>query len=159
MSWKEHLSKAVGAVKDFAESETARNFAAKTMATAEHLAQKAKEGALDAAQAFVEANSDPAAVKLRYLNADISVGSPSDGLEIRHLRPGTLVVSDGQDNGVDAGAACAYAVKTVRMVSRLNKNTYNLGHEEDKDLTEGRYRGITLLRCHSSWAMGLSVKR
>ena len=126
----------MGAVKEFADKETARNLAAKTRATAQHLAQKAKEGALDAAQAFVEANSDPAAVKLHYLNADLSVVSPTDGLEISRPRPGTLAVSDGQGNGVviDAGAAKAYVVETIGAVNRLNDSTYDLGPEDGVNL-------------------------
>lgn len=132
MNWKDQLNKAIGAAKDFAESDTARDLAAKTRVTAQHLAQKAKAGALDAAETFVDAYSDPSALKVRYLNADLTVVSPSDGLEISRPRAGTLFVSDGRGNGlvIDAHARPALVVESVGTVNPVEEGTYELGAEE-----------------------------
>ncbi len=92
MSWKDKLDEAVKAIKGVAESDMVKNITSKAQETATNLAQKAKAGVLSAADAFVAANADPSTVKIRYLNADLSIISPSDGLEIkrpqggRHLR-------------------------------------------------------------------------
>ena len=107
MSWKDQLNKAVQAVKDAAESETVQNFAAKAKESATTLASKAKTGALSAADAFVAANSDPSAVKIRFLNAEISVISPSDGLTITRPNAATLTITAGAGNGVVIDAAAA----------------------------------------------------
>jgi hypothetical protein len=129
MNWKEKLAKATNALRDAAESETARNLAARAQQTAETLAKKAREGALDAAQTFVQANSDPGAIKIQFLNARLSVMSPSQGFEIAHPSEGTIVVSDGDNNGliINAAAAEAYVSDTIGEVARLNENTYDLG--------------------------------
>ena len=73
MSWQEQLDKAVAAIKDAAESEQARNFAAKAKTAATNLAQKVRQGAVSAADTFVEANRDPASMALRYINADATI--------------------------------------------------------------------------------------
>jgi hypothetical protein len=129
MNWKEKLAKATVALKDAAESETARNFAARARQTAESLAQRAREGALDAAQTFVQANSDPGAIKIQFLNARLSIMSPSLGFEIAHPSEGTIVISDGANNGliINAAATDAYVADTIGQVTRLNENTYDLG--------------------------------
>ncbi len=132
MNWKEQLAKATNALRDAAESQMARNIAAKAKQTASTLAQKARAGALDAAQSFVEANADPAAFKVQFLNARLSVVSPSNGLEINHPSEGTIIVSDGEDNGlvINAAAETAYVAEMIGKVTRLNENTYDLGAED-----------------------------
>jgi len=104
MNWKTQLSKAVSALKDVAESDTARNLAAKAQKSASLLAQKAKSGALDAAQSFIEANSDPAALKVQFLNARLSILSPSNGIEI--ARPKGAFQPDYVWLPVDARGDC-----------------------------------------------------
>ena len=132
MNWKTQLNKAIDTLKDAAESETARNMAAKATQAAGRLAQKARAGALDAAQAFVEANADPAAFKCQFLNLRLSVLAPSGGLEITTPSAGTVVVSDGANNGlvINAAAKPAYVAETIGTVTRLNANTFDLGAED-----------------------------
>ncbi len=132
MNWKDQVNKAIDSLKDVAESETVRNIVGKAKETAATLTQKAREGAMDAAQAFIEANSDPSALKLRYLNADVSIVSPSDGVEITRPTGGTLVISDGSGDGIVINAAAdeAYVTETIGTVNRLNANTYDIGTED-----------------------------
>ena len=78
MSWKDQLDRAVAAVKEAGESDQARRIASKAKATAQQWARKAKEGALDGAEAFVEANSDPAAVRVHFGNVKQLSGSTYD---------------------------------------------------------------------------------
>ena len=120
------------ALRDAAESDTARGIAAKARQTASSLAEKAKEGAIDAAQSFVQANADPSAIKIQFLNASVSVVSPSTGFEVGHPSEGTIVVSDGEHNGliINAAAEPAYVAETIGSVTQLNANTYDLGTED-----------------------------
>jgi len=136
MSWKEKMNSAVKAVKDAAESETVRRFATTAKQTAVTLASKAKEGALTAADAFVAANSDPSAIKIRFLNAEISIVSPSDNLTIERPNAATLTIADKDGNGVviDASAAKPYVTETVGQVNRLDGNTFDLGEADGIDL-------------------------
>lgn len=136
MNWKVQLNKAIEAVKDAAESETARNMAIKAKQTTGRLAQKAKEGALDAAQAFVEANTDPAAFKCQFLNLRLSVMAPSNGLEISTPSEGTVVVSDGEQNGlvINAAAKPPYVLETIGIVNQLTASTFDLGPEDGINL-------------------------
>lgn len=132
MNWKTQLTKAINTLKDAADSETARNIATKARQTATTLAQKAKAGALDAAQSFVEANADPAAFKVQFLNVRLSIVSPSNGLEIAHPSEGVVVISDGDDNGliINAAAKPAYVSEMIGEVTRLSGNTYDIGAED-----------------------------
>lgn len=132
MNWKNQLNKVTNALRDAAESETARSIAAKAKQTASTLAKKTKEGALDAAQSFVEANADPSSLRIHFLNARLSVVSPSNGLEIGHPSEATLVVSDGENNGliINAAAEPAYVIDTIGTVTQLSGNTYDLGDED-----------------------------
>ena len=82
MSWKEQLDKAIATIRAAAESETARDMAATAKATATVLARKVRVGAVDAAGAFVEANRDPSVLTVRFLNADLTVLSPSEGISV-----------------------------------------------------------------------------
>jgi hypothetical protein len=132
MSWKDNLDKALKALKDMTEREPVKNLTTKARQTAAALVQKAKAGALNAAETFVEANADPTALKIRYLNADLSIVSPSDGLDITRPQAGTLVISDGAGNGlvINASADKAYIAETLGTVVRLSGNTYDLGTED-----------------------------
>jgi hypothetical protein len=132
MNWKESLNKAVSALKEVTESDAVKSLTAKARQTASKLAQRTKEGALSAAEAFVEANTDPTALKFHYLNADFSIVSPSDGIEITRPNARTVVISDGAGNGlvVNASAEKAYVAETVGAVKRLSENAYDLGAED-----------------------------
>ena len=136
MSWKEKMNSAVKAIKDAAESDTVQRFATTAKQTAVTLASKAKEGVLTAADAFVAANSDPSALKIRFLNAEISVVSPSDNLTIERPNAATLVITDKDGNGVviDASAETPYVTETVGQVNRLDGNTFDLGEADGIDL-------------------------
>ena len=136
MSWKDHLNKAVQSVKDAAESETVQRFAANAKESATTLASKAKSGALSAADAFVAANSDPSALKINFLNAEVSVVSPSDGLTITRPNAATLTIVDAWGNGVviDASAPTPYVSDTIGETTRLDAGTYDLGDKDGIDL-------------------------
>ncbi len=136
MVWREQLDKAIEALKGAAESETAKNIAAKAKQTATQLTQKAKEGALGAAEALVEADADPSTVRVHFLNAHLSVVSPSDGLEITRPTPVSVVVSDGQGNGlvINAAADNAYVTETIGQVTQLSAGTYDLGPKDGENV-------------------------
>lgn len=136
MGWQEQLNKAVQAVKDAADSDQAREIAAKAKTTATSLMQKAKDGAMSAADALVEANRDPSALTLHFLNADVTIVSPSEGITISRHDAGTLVVSDGQENGlvINAAADPAFVVETIGTVAHVSDNTYDLGDEDGVNL-------------------------
>ena len=132
MSWKEQLDKAIASIKEAADSEQARDMAAKAKATATVLARKVKEGAVGAADALVEANRDPSVLTVRFLNAELTVLSPSEGISITRPDAATLVVADGQGNGLVVNAATdpAYVVEMIGSVGRLSGNTFDLGPED-----------------------------
>jgi hypothetical protein len=132
MGWKEQLDRAVAAIKGAAESERAQAIAARARETAVSLASKAKGGALSAADAFVEANRDPSALAVRFLNVDLTVLSPSEGISVTRPDAATLVVSDGQGNGVVINAATepTFVAKQIGSVKQLSGNTYDLGPED-----------------------------
>ena len=132
MNWKEKLDEAIKAIKNVAESDTVKAVTSKAQETAVNLAQKVKAGALGAADAFVTANAEPSTVRIHYFNADISIVSPSDGIEIKRPHGGTLVISDGTGNGlvINASADKAYVAETVGAVTRLGANSYDLGVED-----------------------------
>ena len=132
MNWKEQLDKAVNSLRDVAEGDPIKGLIAKAKETAANLAQRARTGALSAAEAYVEANADPAVLHLHFLNADLSILSPSDGVTITHPSAGTLTVTDAAGNGlvINATPEPAYVAETVGTVTRLNANTYDLGAED-----------------------------
>lgn len=69
---------------------------------------------------------------VRRLNARLSVLSPSEGISVTRPNAATLVVADGQGNGlvVNAVADPAYVVETISNVARLSGNTFDLGAED-----------------------------
>lgn len=132
MNWKDRLNQAAATLKDVVDSDSARQFTAQARQKAAQLTARARAGALDAAQAFVQANSDPSTVTVQLMNARLSIVAPSDGLEIARPNAGTLIVSDGENNGlvVNAAAKPAYVADTIGTVARLNANTYDLGPQD-----------------------------
>ena len=92
MNWKDQLNQAISTLRGVAESDTVKDVTAKARKMASELARKVKGGALNAAEAFIEANSDPSVLKFRYFNADFSIVSPSDGIEVTRPNAGTIVI-------------------------------------------------------------------
>lgn len=132
MDWKEQVNKATAALKGVAESDTVKNLTAKAKQVATDLAKSAKTGALNAADAFVRANADPATLRIHYMSADISIASPSDGLQVTRSHAGVLVLADGAGNGLvlNVAATKAEVAETVGVVKKLNDTTYDVGPED-----------------------------
>ena len=141
MGWQDQLDRAIAAIKDAAESERARDIAAKSRQTASTLAQKVKDGAVSAADTLVEANRDPSSMTVRFLNADLTVLSPSEGISVTRPDAATLVVSDGQGNGLVINAATdpAFVVEMIGTVARLSGNTFDLGAEDGKNVVVTKF--------------------
>ncbi len=132
MGWQEQLDRAIAAVKEVADSDKAQDMAAKAKATATDLARKVRDGAVDAADALVEANREPSSLTVRFLNADLTVLSPSEGISVTRPDAASLVVADGQGNGlvINAAADPAFVAEMIGSVAQLNGNTYDLGQED-----------------------------
>jgi hypothetical protein len=132
MNWKEQLDKAVEAIRETATSENAREIAAKAKSAAMALVEKVKTGAVDAADTFVEANRDPSALSVRFLNVDLTILSPAEGISITRPDAATLVVDDGSANSlvINAAAEPAFVADTIGSVTKLGDNTYDLGAED-----------------------------
>ena len=141
MGWQDQLDRAIAAIKDAAESERARDIAAKARQTASTLAQKVKDGAVSAADTLVEANRDPSSMTVRFLNADLTVLSPSEGISVTRPDAATLVISDGQGNGLVINAATdpAFVVEMIGTVARLSGNTFDLGAEDGKNVVVTKF--------------------
>jgi hypothetical protein len=58
--------------------------------------------------------------------------SPSEGVSVTRPDAATLVVADGQGNGlvINAAAEPAYVVEMIGSVGRLSGNTFDLGPED-----------------------------
>ena len=58
--------------------------------------------------------------------------SPSEGISVTRPDAATLVVADGQGNGlvINAAADPAFVAETIGSVSRLSGNTFDLGPED-----------------------------
>jgi hypothetical protein len=141
MSWKEQLDKAVAAVRDAADSDKARDIAAKAKTAAMGLVSKVRDGAVTAADAFVEANRDASSIEVSFLNARLTVLSPADGISVARPEASSLVVSDGQGNGlvINAAAEPAFVAETIGTVSQLSGNTYDLGPEDGINLVVTKF--------------------
>lgn len=129
MSWKAQLDKAVATIREAADSAKAREIADKAKATAASLMEKAKGGAVSAADTFLAANRDPSTVEVSHLNARLAVVSPADGVSITRPEAATLVIEDGQGNGlvINAAADPAFVADTIGEVTKVSGNTYDLG--------------------------------
>lgn len=132
MDWKEQLSKATSALKGVAESDTVKGLTAKARQAAVDLARAAKQGAASAADAVAVATSDPATMRLHYMSTEISVVSPSDGLQVTRPHAGALVISDQAGNGLVISLAPpkAQVTETVGEVKRLSDTTFDVGSED-----------------------------
>lgn len=141
MGWQAQLNKAIETVKNAADSDRAREIAATAKTTATSLIKKAKDGAVSAADAFVEANRDPSSMTLHFLNADITIVSPSEGISISRHDAGSLVITDGKENGlvINAAADPAFVVETIGTVTHVSDNTYDLGDEDAVNLVMTKF--------------------
>ena len=115
--------------------------AAKAKATATVLARKVKEGAVGAADALVEANRDPSVLTVRFLNADLTVLSPSEGISVTRPDAATLVIGDGEGNGlvINAAADPAFVAELIGTVARLSGNTFDLGPEDGTNVVVTKF--------------------
>lgn len=136
MAWEEQLNKAITTIKGATETDTARRIAAAAKDKAIQLAKMITQGAVGMADALVKANADPSTVRVTFLSADLSVISPSDGLEITRPTEASLVVSDGRGNGlvINAAADKAYVLDTIGQVTQLSADTYDLGPEDGENV-------------------------
>ena len=85
-----------------------------------------------AGDALVEANREPSSLTVRFLNADLTVLSPSEGISVTRPDGTSLVVADGQGNGlvINAAADPAFVAEMIGSVAQLSGNTYDLGQED-----------------------------
>lgn len=129
MSWKEQVDKAVAVVRDAADSDNARDIASKAKTTATSLLTKVRDGAVSAADAFVAANRDPSSIEVSFMNARLAVLSPTEGISVTRPEPATLVVADGEGNGlvINAAADPAFVVEMIGTAVQESGNTYDLG--------------------------------
>lgn len=136
MSWKEQLDKAIAQIKEAADSEKAREYSAKAKSTAASLIDKVKVGAVGAAETFLEANRDPSSLQVQFLNADLAVLSPSEAITISRPDAASLVISDGEGNGlvINAAADPAFVVEQIGTVTQLSGNSFDLGAEDGVNL-------------------------
>jgi hypothetical protein len=132
MDWKGQLDKATSALKGVADSDKVKSLTAKAKQAASDVAAAAKKGAATAADAVTKATSDPATLKLHYMGAEISVVSPSDGLQISRPHAAALAIADGAGNAVVISLAPpkAQVGETIGVVKKLNDTTFDLGPED-----------------------------
>ena len=141
MGWQDQLNKAIQTVRNAADSDRAREIATTAKTTAASLMQKAKDGAMSAADALVEANRDPSALVLHHMNADVTIVSPSEGIAISRHDAGPLVITDGKENGlvINAAADPAFVVETIGTVIHVSDNTYDLGDQDGVHLVMTKF--------------------
>ena len=132
MSWQEQLDKALAPIRQAAESDKASDIAAQAKASATALLQKVRGGAVGAAEVFLEANRDPSSLEVHFLNAHLTVLSPSEGISVSRPDAASLVVADGQGNGlvINAAADPAFVAEQIGSVAQLSGNTFDLGPED-----------------------------
>jgi hypothetical protein len=140
MSWKEQLDKAIESIKEAADSERARDIAAKAKSTTRTLVERVKSGAVGAAASFVEANRDPSSLEVHFLNAHLTVLSPSDAISVTRPDAATLVVRD-EENGlvINAAADPAFVVEQIGTVAQLSGNSFDLGAEDGVNLVVTKF--------------------
>jgi hypothetical protein len=132
MDLKEQWTRAVGALKGVADSDKVRTATAKAKETASHLARQVRDGAVSAADAFVKANSDAAALRVRYMNADLSIVSPSDDLRVGRPSAGVLTITDGAGNGlvINAAADAVVVSQVLGTVKTIGGTSFDIGPED-----------------------------
>jgi hypothetical protein len=131
MDWKAQLDRAAAAVKDVAESDTVKNLTARAKDAAIDLAWAARKGAADVAGKVAQAVADPATIRLHYLNTEIDVVSPSDGLQVTRCNAGAVVIADQAGNGLVVTLTPRPTVtESVGVVKQLNETTWDVGPED-----------------------------
>jgi hypothetical protein len=131
MDWKAQLDKATAAIKGVAESDKMKNLTAKAKDAASGIAAAAKKGAHAAADAVAKATSDPSTLRITYMGMEISIVSPSDGLQITRAHAGALTIADGAGNALVVNLESKpQAGETVGTVAKLDDTTYDLGAED-----------------------------
>lgn len=140
MNWKEQLDKAIESIKEAADSERARDIAAKAKSTTMTLVDRVKSGAVGAAASFVEANRDPSSLEVHFLNAHLTILSPSEGISVTRPDAATLVVQD-EENGlvINAAADPAFVVEQIGTVAQLSGNSFDLGAEDGVNLVVTKF--------------------
>jgi hypothetical protein len=141
MNWKEQLDKAIASVKEAADSDKAREIAAKAKTSASGLMEKVRTGAIGAATSFVEANRDPSSLQVHFLNAHLTILSPAEGISITRPDAATLVIADGEENGlvINAAADPAFIVEQIGTVNQLSGNTFDLGAADNVNVVVTRF--------------------
>ncbi|ESQ14110.1 MAG TPA: hypothetical protein DDY14_06345 [Chromatiaceae bacterium] len=141
MSWKEQLDKAIAQIKQAAESDKAQEISAKAKESVSSLVDKVKTGALGAAGSFLEANRDPSSLQVHFLNAQLTVLSPAEGINISRPDAASLVIEDGDGNGlvINAAADPAFVVEQIGSVTQISGNTYDLGAEDGVNLVVTKF--------------------
>ncbi|MCF7990054.1 MAG: hypothetical protein K9M02_06400 [Thiohalocapsa sp.] len=141
MNWKEQLDKAIESIKGAADSERARDIAARAKSTTNSLVEKVKTGAVGAAASFVEANRDPSSLEVHFLNAHLTILSPSEGITVTRPDAATLAIQDGADNGlvINAAADPAFVVEQIGSVAQLSGNSFDLGPEDGINLVVTKF--------------------
>lgn len=140
MNWKDQLDKAIASIKEAADSERAREIAAKAKSTTMALVERVNTGAVGAAASFVEANRDPSSLEVHFLNAHLTILSPSEGISVTRPDAATLVVSD-EENGlvINAAADPAFVVEQIGTVAQLSGNSFDLGAEDGVNLVVTKF--------------------
>jgi len=141
MNWKEQLDKALGSIKEATESDKAKEIATTAKSTASSLLEKIKGGAMGAAEAFVTANRDPSSLEVHYLNAHVTVVAPTAGLSITRPEPASLVISDGEGNGlvINAAADPGFVAEQIGTVNQASGNTFDLGPEDGANVVVTKF--------------------
>jgi hypothetical protein len=141
MNWKEQLDKAIASIKEAAESERAREIADKAKSTASSLVAQVRTGAVGAAASFVEANRDPSSLEVHFLNAHLTILSPSEGISVTRPDAATLVIADGESNGlvINAAADPAFVAEQIGTVNQLSGNTFDLGAEDGTNVVVTKF--------------------
>jgi hypothetical protein len=131
MDWKAQLDKATAAIKGVADSDKVKNLTAKAKEAASDLAKAAKKGAHAAADAVSKATSDPSTLRVSYMGMEISIVSPSDGLQISRPHAGAITIADGTGNALVINLEPKpQAGETVGTVTKLDDTTFDLGTED-----------------------------
>jgi hypothetical protein len=132
MDWKAQLDKATAAIKGVADSDKVKSLTAKAKEAASGIAAAAKKGTHAAADAVAKATSDPATLRVSYMGMEISIVSPSDGLQITRPHAGALTIADGTGNAlvINLAPPKPQAGETVGAVAKLDETTYDLGPED-----------------------------
>jgi hypothetical protein len=81
---------------------------------------------------LMEMKRDPSAKTVCFLNEDLTVLSPSEGISITRPDAASLTVADAQANGLLFTAATdpALVVESIDTVARLSSNILDLGKED-----------------------------